>query len=512
MGGPWALLLITCANVANMLLSRAVVRRKEIAVRLAVGAPRMRLLRMLLMESCVLAGVAGLAALYISYHAPALFYQYVGNEPADFSLDPDWRIFTFVFAVVAATGCLAGLAPAIESLRVDLTSALKGYFSRGGATSGISVRGLLVSAQVALGLVLLVCAGLVATSDSRLYGGDYGIDAGHVLVVPLYFPVRSSPEAARAIYNNIETRIAALPGVQSITYDGDVPLMGGTERIRPSGSDSAIVVEQDRASTGFFKTLGIPLVEGRDFTEAEAAVVPPRAVVSQSFARTFLPHGDPVGRHFDDGPALSFDIVGVAKDLGEDRPTVYVQSGLSSTRTNVLVRMAGDPHTMSDAIRTVVRDAYPDFMVSPRSLQELLNDSHLLERRMVLMLLLLAGVAVLLALAGVYGVVEFSVSQRLRELGIRAALGARPSQLVREVVFAGMKPVVVGLFAGVWLALVVENVVKATFTGGSLRFDTGNPAIYAAGAFLLVVAAVAAMLKPARRGSRSDPSRALYYE
>jgi predicted lysophospholipase L1 biosynthesis ABC-type transport system permease subunit len=272
------------------------------------------------------------------------------------------------------------------------------------------------------------------------------------------------------------------------------------------------MVEQNLASSSYFQTLGIPLVEGHDLAEAEATSVPPHAVVSQSFARTFLPHGDPVGRHFDGGPAMSFDIVGVAKDLEEDRPTVYVQSGMSSLRTNVLVRVSGDPHTASEAIRTTVRAAYPEFLVSPRPLQEILNDGHLLERRMVLMLLLLAAVAVLLALAGVYGVVEFSVSQRLRELGIRAALGARPSQLVREVLFAGLKPVIVGLFAGVWLALVVENIVKATFTGGSMRFDTGNPAIYGAAASLLVAAAVAAMWKPARRGSRSDLFRALSYE
>ena len=518
MSAPWIVLLITCANVTTLLLSRAVARRREIAVRLSLGAPRTRLLRMLLMESCLLAGVAGSAALYLAYRVPGPLFRFLTGDPPDFPMSPDWRIFLFLFGVVAATGCLAGMAPAFESLKVDLTASLKGHGSTAGTLAArFPVRSFLVSAQVAMGLTLLVCAGQVGSVELQTHGGDPGFDAGRVLEVPLRFPARSSPGSSLALYRNLEARIRSLPGVQSVTYADSLPFLGDSQRIpRPDGETDASVLV-NAASPGYLETLGIPIVQGRDFRGADgpSPSEPLHAIVSQSFARTFLPNRYPVGQRFQGGPTFSIDIIGVAKDVkagAGDPLAAYLLPAWNSRRTILLIRFAGDPRGMADAVRATVRGAYPDFVVTPRTLQTAFDESHLLEWRLALVLLALAGVAVLLAVAGTYGVVAFSVSQRTRELGIRAALGARPADIIREVLRSGVKPVLHGLFIGVWLSLLVETAVKQTFSKAPIQFDAANPAVYLAAALLLGVAAVVAMWAPARRGAGADPLEALHYD
>ena len=518
MSAPWIVLLITCANVTMLLLSRAVSRRHEVAVRLSLGAPRMRLLRMLLVESCLLAAIAGLASLYLARHVPALLFRFLANDAAYFPLAPDWRILAFVLGVVMAVGSVAGLAPAGESLKVDLTASLKGYSSAdAGSGGGLRVRSLLVSAQVALSLVLVVGAGLISRLDYRAFVTGRGLDTGHLLAIPLRFPARSSLNSSQALYHTIEARIRALPGIRSVAYADNIPFLGSPQRVGRTGvDDTERTVMVNAASPGYLPTLGIPILQGRDFRESDqpppAGAVP--AIVSQSFARALSPNQYAVGQRLQVGPYLELEIIGVAKDVdagADDGLEIYQLSGWNSSRTNLLVRFSGDARAAAEAVRTAVREANPALLVTPITLRAVFDQRHLTEWRLVLLLLVLGAVALLLAIAGIYGVVAFSVTQKTRELGIRVALGASRVDIWREVLASGAKSVGYGLFIGLWLSLLAESALKSFFAE-SLELEAGNPAVYLGAAMVLALAAVLAMVAPAWRGARSDPMKALHYE
>ena len=507
-------LFITCANVMTLLLSRAVARRKEIAVRLSLGAPRLRLLRMLLTESFLLAAAAGAISLYLSFHVPRILFEYVSHRRAEFSLDPDWRTFAYVFGVALAAGCVSALAPALEALRVDLTDSMKGYDSAAGDATGTRLRTVLVTAQVALSLALLVGAGMFVQVYWRLYHSDQGYETRHVLVAPLRFPSGSSADASRLLAESALTRMAGLPGVISVARSNEVPFAGGrtaSAKMADRGIETAHAVSVQAGSPKLLGTLGIRLLHGRDFRANDSLC----AVVSEKLARALSPDGDPVGREMETLGGPRYEIIGVARDVNTvltDDPIVYVFDPWDRRQTYLLARFAGDAAAAEAAVRAAVRSVRSDILVMPRTLQARLDDSLADTWHVVMLIMLLGGVAMTLSVAGIYGVVSFTVTQKTRELGIRVALGAQRADIFRAVLVAGARPVALGLLLGLWLALAADSAIRSVFANAPVELDAANPGVYLGSALVLGAAALAAMLLPARRGARSDPMKALHYE
>src|SRR5262249_52918112 len=271
-------LLIACANVATLLLSRAASRRREIGVRLSLGAPRIRLMRMLITESMLLAILAGGASVWTLYHVPHPLFRFLVPTAPEIPMPPDWHTFTYVAVVVLFTGIASGLAPALESIKVDLAASMKG--TSGSTSGGASMRGWLVSAQVAMSMVLLVEAALFGQSERRTLYADPGYQSRSVVVAPLRFPDTLLPEAARLRLDRIAARMRALPGVRSVTFSDDLPMIDhySVEMRPPARADAIQPVDIYSASAGFMNTLGVSLVRGRDFDTSDKTSL----IISQS--------------------------------------------------------------------------------------------------------------------------------------------------------------------------------------------------------------------------------------
>jgi predicted permease len=502
-------LLIACANVATLLLSRAASRRREIAVRLSLGAPRIRLVRMLITESLILAALAGAASVYLVRHVPLPLYRYLAPRAPDYPMDPDWRIFLYVSAIVLLSGILSGLAPALESVKVDLTSSLKGYAS---VLGGGRLRAALVSAQVAMSMVLLVSAGLFAKSEERNLHADPGYLPQKVVVSQLRFPENTTAAAARVRIDAIAQRLKALPGAHSVAFSDELPMIfRATVELRPPArADAVQAVDIYTGSPGFFETLGVPILRGREFQESNGAAI----VVSRSLARTFWPKEDPLGKTLPlHGVAAT--VVGVAKDVdpvrffGSENPPLYLMRHAHPNRNVVAVRFDGDPKTGAFAVRAALREFDPGMFVMARVLQGWIDQVTEVLWNMVSLIVFLGIVATVLATTGIYGAVSFAVNQRTRDLGIRLALGASRFDIVREVFVSGGRPVVRGLFIGLWLCVAQAASLRQNMSGTPLRLDSGDPLLYGGAALLLAAAAVVAMSGPARRGSKSNPLDAL---
>jgi predicted permease len=523
MGAVSLVLLISCANVTTLLLSRAASRQQEIAVRLALGAARGRLLRMLLTESLLLAAAAGLASIYIAYHVPELLMQFLTKQPPEFSLSPDWRIFAYIAGVVLVTGCLAGLAPALGSLRVDLAASLKGQGSLFGSSASPSwLRGFLVSAQVALSLVLLVEAGVFGRAQYRNFGTDPGYETRKVLVARLRFPAGNSRAASGATFRQVAERVESLPEVRSIAYANNIPFLGQlTMDMRPSGQEpgAARPVDLNGASPKYFETLGIPIVQGREFRDSDMATggsaVP--VIVSETLASRYYPNQDPIGKRLELVQG-SMQVIGVARDVnrtsygGTGNPVAYWLGPPSGQQTFLLVRFEGAGQAAADAVRVAVREVDPELVVVPRSLQAGIDEDASNLWNVVVLVEILGSVAVLLALTGIYGVVAFTVTQKARDLGIRVALGAQRTDIIREVAWCGAKPVVRGLLAGLGLSLAGAGVLRQAFQSAQFRLETGDPLVYAGAVVLLGLASFLAMSGPARRAALADPLSTLRCE
>jgi predicted permease len=508
-------LFISCANVATLMLSRAAARNREIAVRLSLGAPRIRLVRMLVTESLLLAVAAGAVSVVLAWRVPEPLFRLIATQAPHFPMPPDWRTFAYIMAVVLITGILAGLAPALESLKVDLTASLKG--SGGllpGPGGGTRMRGLLVSLQVALSMVLLVEAGLFARSEDRALRADPGYSPQRVVVAHLFFGDKSTLESTAVRSAAIVQRVKALPGVRSVGFSDRIPLLfPKTIEMRPPGrQDASQAVDIHTASPGLFETLGIPIVRGRDFQPADG----PSVIVSESLARAFWRRQDPIGQVLA-FPGGSLPVVGVARDIepmrigGSENPPVYRLHRLDSYFNVMSVRFDAGASSGANAVRTAIRQVAPDMLVMPFLLQEWFDRVTATLWNVVALMVVLGIVGTVLATTGIYGAVSFAVNKRTRELGIRAALGASRWNLVREVLRAGGKPVWRGLIVGLWMSVAAAAGLRETFRG-PLILDASEPLLYAAAALLLGAAALVAMLGPARRGAGSDPLDALRCE
>jgi len=503
-------LLIACANVATLLLSRAATRNREIAVRLSLGAPRSRLVRMLITESLVLAGIAGGLSWVVVNKLPEPLARYIILRSPDFPLNPDWRVLAWISAIVLATGFLAGLAPALEALKVDLVNSLKGFGGLfGGAAGTKRALGALVSAQVAMSMVLIVGAGLLSQAESRNLHGNPGYDPRHVVVAPIQ---RTGAVRVAAITN----RLLNIPGVHSVALSNEIPLFypDTVEMRPPERRDAVQTVAVFSASPRFLETMGIPLIGGREFIAADTNA----AIVSEALARLFWRRSSPLGRQLElpDGTALT--IVGIAKDIeplrfgGSDNPALYRSRAMNDRQNVIAVRFDQRLSRPAVAVRAAIHEVEPNVPVMVRLMQAWIDQVTGEIWNFVSLILLLGILATILSAAGIYGAVSFAVNQSKRELGIRVALGARSLDIVRFVFLSGGKPVFHGLVVGLWLSLATAASLRKTLDTGPLRIDSSDPLLYVAAALLLVAAATLAMAFPARRGAGSDPVEALKCE
>jgi predicted permease len=510
-------LFIACANVATLLLSRAESRRREIAVRLSLGAPRVRLVRMLVTESMLLASLAGVASVYLLYHVPHPLFRFLAPTAPEIPLPPEWRVFAYVSVVVFLTGIFSGLAPALESVKVDLAASMKGSGSNiGGAAGGARVRGWLVTAQVAMSMVLLVSAALFGKSEDRNLHANPGYAPSEVVVAPMRFPDSRNRGAIQSRMDRILQSLRATPGVRSATVSDDMPMIGRiTVQVKPPGRPDAVQpVDVYTAGPAFMSTLGVPLVHGRDFQVADPIS---SVIISESLARIFFRRQNPVGRQVE-FPLGTLTVIGVAHDVaplrvgGGENPAAWRTGQTHPEHGFLSVRFATAELANPATVRTAIREVDPNLVVLSRNLQKWIDLVTDQMWNMVTLIVILGLVATILATSGIYGAVSFAVNQRMRDLGIRVALGASRVDIVREVFSMGGKPVLRGLMIGAWASVALAASLRENLKGSILRLDSNDPFIYGSAMALLAVAAILAMVGPAHRGSTSDPLDALRCE
>jgi predicted permease len=532
-------LLIACANVAGLMLARAIARRKEMAVRLALGAGRLRLMRQLLTESALLAGFGGLLGLLFAWWGtrllPPLLSQ--GEIPIHLSIKPDLRLLGFTAATALLTGVLFGLAPAFSATRVELQSALKQD------TQAASIRGarlslgqIFVVAQVTLSLLLLVGAGLFVRSLQKLREVETGFAHENVLVLKLE-PVGSNDKwrtfvPLTALYDELLRRVKSLPGVEQASLVGYSPMSrrewlvmgenpGNMSEISPQGytpgPDEEMDIHWMQAYPNSFATLGIPLVAGRDFSPQDDRQSQRVAVINESMARRFFGNENPIGRRFSVRTG-EIEIIGVAKDVkyrsfrDPGRPMFYQpfhQANTGRGQMTLVVRTTGDTAPIAAAMQREARALDP---AMPMFTAETLNaqlDASLAQERLVAMLSSLFGLlALALACIGLYGVMAYDVARRTREIGVRMALGASARRVAQLVLRETMWLVGIGVVIGLGAALAATRWVNSLLYG----LQPHDPlTIGLAVLTLLIVAAIAGYL-PARRASRVDPMVALRHD
>lgn len=511
-------LFISCANVATLQLSRAASRSREIAVRLALGASRVRLMRMLVTESVLLAALAGLASACLMWKAPEPLCRYLTTRIPTYPLPPDWRVFSYIGIVALLTGVLSGLAPAIESLRADLNSHLKGSGGGWGGAGGTKrALGWLVSAQVAMSMVLLVGAGLLSQAENRNLRGSPGYDPQKVVIAPLNFGEGGSVASAQVRLEAIKNRMLALPGVRSVAFSDRIPLFNpDTIELRPPERPDAVQpVDIYTASPDFFRTLGIPILMGREFRSQDGDA----AIVSEALARLFWRRSSPLGQTIEFPDRSRLLVVGVAKNTepqrfgGSDNPALYRLRQVSAGFNVLAVRFDYGADQGARALRTALRRIEPNLQGQEIELMQTLIDAVSQELwNFVSLILILGLIATVLSASGIYGAVSFVVGQSMKELGIRVALGATRAGIVWQVLVTGGKPVIRGLVVGLWLSVAMAAVLRKALAGAPLRIDSSDPLLYAAALLVLMAAAALAMGGPARRGAASDPVEALRWE
>jgi macrolide transport system ATP-binding/permease protein len=521
-------LLIACANIANLLLSRASKRRREVAIRLALGARRSRLVRQLLTESLllsVLGGIAGmaLASWTLSAIVAARLPLPFPIDRAALSLDP--RVLAFTAGLAILTGILFGLAPALQASKPDVVPVLKNELipsatGHRGLRAFFSLRQMLVVAQVALSLMALIAAGLFLRELRHAQQIDTGFETRGVLVMNFNLLREGyTPARGQVFYEQVVEKAGALPGVQGAALAQVPPLAGGFARsVFPEGADTTttgrILVQVNTVGTGYFQTIGIPIVRGRDFTRADTAEAPKVVVVNETMARQFWQGQEPLGKRFKFfGDHDYTTVIGVAKDskyngVAEDAQN-FIYQPLSQNYTpqaTLHVRSAGDAAVLSNAVRGAARELDPSLSVfNIRTLEEQVSDSLQPLKMNVIMLAVFGGLALLLASIGLYGVASYAVSQRTREIGVRMALGAQPSSVVALVLGHGMILVGAGLGIGLIAAYSAAGLMRSLVVGVS----THDPLTFAGTAAVLGGIALLASYIPARRATRIDPLIAL---
>jgi putative ABC transport system permease protein len=533
LGAVGFVLLIACANLANLMLARVGARQKEIAVRTALGAGRLRIVRQLLTESVLLAVTGGAVGLLLAIWAVSWLVSLSADTiPRVHEISVDPRVAGFTLLVSVLTGVLFGLAPALQVSRPDLTDALK---ESGRTTAGHRrnrLRSALVMSEVALSLVLLVGAGLMIRSFAKLNQIDPGFSPARVLtlgvtLLPIKYP---ADEQVAQVYSQILERAATAPGVLSAGAIQDLPLSGSntsdnfTIEGRPAIAKEAEPLTEYRVVTPrYFESMGIPLLSGRDFAQTDTRQSPNVAVVNDAFARRHFAGENPLGHRLklqgqERDPFLIIGVVGNVRDFGLDEqptPEAYVpflQDPLSTTyqrSMTIVARTKSDPRDVAGSLRSAVTSidkSLPVYSIKPMT--EYLRDSLSRRRFNLVLLSVFAGVALTLAAVGIYGVISYGVTQRTHEMGIRMALGAQPRDVVKLIVRQAMILALGGVGIGLLAALALTRLMK------SLLFNVGvtDPLTFAVIALLMTLIALVACLVPARRATKVDPLVALRYE
>jgi putative ABC transport system permease protein len=526
LGAVGFVLLIACTNVANLLLARAASREKEIAIRTALGARRTRLIRQLLTESMLLAIAGGALGLLLALWAvDVLLSLSAGSIPRVQEINIDARVLGFTLLVSLLTGAIFGLVPALQASKTSLNESLKEGGRRSSGSSGHRVHSLLVISEIALSLILLIGAGLMVKSFQRLQQVNPGFNAENVLTARLSLPDVRYPQPINvaSFTEQVIDRIAALPGVESAAAIANLPLGGNgwsnsfaIEGRPPLPPGEFIAADNNRITPDYFRTMEIPLIKGRFFSERDGANSPAVIIVSETFARRFFHDEDPMGKRVivhDGGPPREIvGIVGNVKHEGLDtdiRPMMYVPYAQNPNDTLNLVVRAGDPKLQVAAVRSAVWEVDKDLPVANiRTMKELLAESVARSKFSMLLLTIFAGAALLLAVVGIYGVMSYSVNQRIHEIGIRMALGARGSDVLKLVVAQGMRLALIGVAIGLAGAFAMTRLMASLLYGVSAT----DPITFVVISSLLAGVALAACFVPARRATKVDPMIALRYE
>jgi putative ABC transport system permease protein len=531
-GVVFAVLLIACANVANLQLARAAARQKEIAVRLALGAGRWRLVRQLLTENLLLAVMGGALGVLLAGWGKNLVNARFGAAIPLFHLAVlDWRVLGYTLLVALLSAFVFGLVPALQASKLDLTNALK-EGGRNSASGAKRTRHALVVAEIALALALLVVAGLMIRTIIAYQRIEPGFDPNNLLALRLSLPEREYATEAQAadFYTRVLPNIAAQPGIKSVGAITQLPLMGDTRSARRQLNIEGRAVANDNAkpwaiqliaTPGYFECLGIPLQRGRQLSNADSANAPLAAVISQTMARKYWPDEDPLGQRLKFESATPsaerwITIVGIVGDVRNNSlghaplPHVYLPHAQHPVREmSLAVRTAGEPLGHIAAVRAGVQAVDRNLPVYSVFTMQHLFFLSLSETLVVVELLgAFAALALLLAAGGIYGVMSYAVAQRTNEIGIRMALGARSSDVLRLVIRQGMKLAALGVALGLALALGLTQLLKSILYGVSAT----DPLTFAGIALLLLGVAFVACWIPARRATRVDPLIALRTE
>jgi predicted permease len=520
-------LLIACVNLANLLLAQAARREKEIGLRAALGASRNRLLRQMLTETLVLSLLAGIAGLAIAYGGRTALWSYrpplIGENDLDLSFDSHVLFFTLSMALLTAV--LIGLAPAIKAATPNLAEILR-LGGRGGTLGWARspLRSMLVVSEIALALVALIGAGLFIRSMQNAQRIDPGFESEKLFMMAFDLGALHYEEGrAQQYFRSVVERAQATPGVESATIASDFPLGGGLGRtVFPEGQDEATgyrgtLTQLDDITPNYFATLRIPLVRGRIFNDGDRQTTTQVAIVSEAMAQQFWPDADPVGKrfHFFGDPGLR-EIVGVVKNtvintIGEKpQPIIYLPITQDySPAVTLQVRTTGRPEAVIGTLRSQVQSLDTNMAITNvQTIQEIMSQGLWAPRMGAALLTVFGGLALLLAVIGVYGVLSYSVSQQTREIGIRMSLGAEPAQVLRLVIGQGFRLAAAGLAFGLLAAFALTRFLS------DLLFDVSahDPLIFGGVSLVLACAALLACYLPARRATRVDPIIALRYE
>jgi putative ABC transport system permease protein len=523
-------LLLACVNVANILLVRATVREREMAIRAALGAARHRLIRQLMTESIVLALLGGVAGILLGIWGSSMLasVNIQTDLPVNFDFGFDWRVFAYATAAALVTGVVVGIVPAIRASRGNL-SAILHEGGRGVVGGKNRLRTTLVVAQVAGSLMLLVIAGLFTRSLSKVQRTDLGFNPDHVLNLAMDpNEIGYNPAQTRDFYKNLLGRVRSIPGVVSVSEASSTPLgyynNGDNLSIegyqpppgQPAPSSLYVAISGD-----YFQTMGISMLRGRSFTGADDENAQYVAIVSNEMAKKFWPNMDPIGHQFKMATEdkHSIVVVGVAGDArfqgvtGQINPVFYVpfaQHQVGNSLEILQIRTAGSSETMTPEIEREIESLAPQLpLFDVQTMNHALNTLNgLLFYKIGAVLAAVLGIlGLILAIVGVYGVVSYAASQKTHEIGVRMALGAQPLDILRMVFREGFLIVAVGLIVGIAGALAVGRVV-----GSFLTVSAQDPVTYVAVTGLLTIVALAACFIPARRAMCVDPMVALRYE